>query len=83
MDKIKSFNFSRITLVVIISLYMFHYISSLSEWHFIDNINLIFHEAGHIVFMFFGEFIHILGGTLLQIIIPSIFSLYFYKNEEW
>lgn len=83
MDKIKSFNFSRIVIVIIISLYMIYYINSLSDWHFIDNINLIFHEAGHFLFSFFGEFINILGGTLMQILIPTIFSFYFYHNKEY
>ena len=33
---------------------------------------LMFHEAGHILFMFFGEFMHVLGGSLLQLLIPII-----------
>lgn len=39
------------------------------EWHLIDGVNLVIHEAGHIVFMPFGEFIMIAGGSLFQIIL--------------
>lgn len=33
---------------------------------------LVFHEAGHVVFMLFGEFIAVAGGTLGQLILPVI-----------
>lgn len=33
-------------------------------------INLVFHEAGHIVFAPFGSFMMSLGGSLLQVIVP-------------
>ncbi len=35
---------------------------------------LIFHEAGHVIFSFFGEFITILGGTLTQLLMPAIMA---------
>lgn len=85
INKIKNSNVSlfKIVLVTLISAYMFYYIATLSDWHFIDNVNLIFHEAGHTVFSFFGEFINILGGTLMQILIPAIFSFYFYNRGDY
>ena len=39
---------------------------------FLHNINLPFHEAGHIVFRPFGRLMHSLGGTLGQLLIPII-----------
>jgi len=35
-------------------------------------INLVFHEAGHIVFAPFGSFMMSLGGSLLQVIVPLV-----------
>lgn len=35
-------------------------------------VNLIFHEAGHIIFSPFGQFIKTLGGTLGQLLMPAI-----------
>lgn len=85
IDNIKNSNISltKVLLVIVISLYLFYYMASLSEWHFIDNVNLIFHEAGHVIFSFFGEFIHVLGGTLMQILVPTVFSFYFYKQQDY
>ncbi len=47
---------------------------------FIDNADLVIHEAGHIFFSFFGKFIYTLGGTLMQIFIPSLLVWYFFSN---
>ena len=48
----------------------------------LDHLNLLFHEGGHGIFSFFGTFIYTLGGTLMQIIIPSLFIFYFYTNNQ-
>ncbi len=37
---------------------------------FMHNINLPFHEFGHVLFMPFGKFMHILGGSLFQVALP-------------
>jgi hypothetical protein len=47
----------------------------------IDNADLVIHEAGHIFFMFFGRFIYTLGGTLMQILLPSVIGWYFLRNR--
>ena len=57
-------------------------IFSKETWWFIQNVNLIFHEAGHVLFMFFGRFLHILGGSLLEIVIPLLITLYFIGKRE-
>lgn len=36
----------------------------------LDGVNLLFHEAGHPLFSPFGETLHILGGTLMQLLVP-------------
>jgi hypothetical protein len=46
----------------------------------IENIDLIIHEAGHFFFGFFGDFIQMAGGTLMQIIFPLFLAWYFYRN---
>jgi hypothetical protein len=52
------------------------------QWRFIDNVNLIIHEAGHVVFMFGGEFLAIAGGSLFQVIVPAVFVGYFYREGK-
>lgn len=39
---------------------------------FMHRVNLVFHEAGHVIFMPFGQFMHILGGSLGQLLMPAI-----------
>lgn len=51
------------------------------EYGLIDNVDLVIHEAGHLFFMFFGKFIYTLGGTLMQIILPSLIAFTFFRNN--
>jgi hypothetical protein len=51
------------------------------EYSWIDNADLVIHEAGHFFFTFFGKFIYTAGGTLMQIILPSLIAWYFFRNE--
>jgi hypothetical protein len=39
---------------------------------FLHLVNLPFHEAGHILFRPFGSFFRVLGGSLMQILIPLV-----------
>ncbi|HEX8843546.1 MAG TPA: hypothetical protein VF791_02830 [Pyrinomonadaceae bacterium] len=52
------------------------------RWRMIDGVNLIIHEAGHVVFRPFGEFMMIAGGSLFQVIVPLVFAGYFYFNRK-
>jgi hypothetical protein len=54
-----------------------------SQWHLIDGVNLVIHEAGHLVFRPFGEFMMIAGGSLFQVIMPSLFVGYFCYQRQF
>jgi hypothetical protein len=50
---------------------------------FMHNINLIFHEAGHLIFSPFGKFISTLGGSLSQLLMPAIVAgAFLLKNRD-
>jgi hypothetical protein len=49
---------------------------------FLHNINLPFHEAGHVVFGIFGQFIGSLGGTLGQLLMPLIAMLALLRQRD-
>lgn len=49
---------------------------------FLHGVDLIFHEAGHIVFGPFREFVQYLGGTLLQLLVPAGLTLYFWIKRQ-
>jgi hypothetical protein len=44
--------------------------------------DLVFHEAGHVIFSPFGRFMTVLGGSLLQVLIPVIVAVAFVRQEE-
>src|SRR6188474_3277026 len=44
--------------------------------------DLVFHEAGHIIFSPFGRFMTVLGGSLLQFLVPVVALVAFVKQEE-
>jgi hypothetical protein len=48
-------------------------------------VNLPFHEAGHIIFSPFGRFMTILGGSLMQVLVPAVcaFALYFQNSDPF
>jgi hypothetical protein len=48
----------------------------------LDGANLIFHEAGHMMFLPFGEFLHSLGGSLTQVIIPALCAAHFFRQQQ-
>ncbi len=65
-------------------IYVLYYANTSLSWHFIDNVDLLFHEAGHVIFMLFGEFMTILGGSVLQILVPLICAGYFlFARQQW
>ncbi len=51
-------------------------------YSFLHGSNLIFHEAGHVIFMPFGDFMTILWGSLGQCIIPLVVTLVFIFQEH-
>ena len=48
----------------------------------IDHVNLVFHEAGHMFFSWFGRTIMILGGTLGELLVPLFVAVYFAVRGE-
>jgi hypothetical protein len=44
--------------------------------------NLVFHEAGHVIFGFFGRFITVLGGSLFQCLVPIICTVAFVRQKN-
>ncbi|MBN2541438.1 hypothetical protein JXI42_01075 [bacterium] len=48
-----------------------------------DPLNLGIHELGHFVFMPFGKFLEIAGGSILQCLVPIISIFMFYKQKDY
>jgi cyclophilin family peptidyl-prolyl cis-trans isomerase/HEAT repeat protein len=73
---------AKIGLIVILAVYGFITFSDPSRYRLLDNVDLAIHEAGHIFFAPFGEFVGYLGGTLLQLIVPLTFFGYFLYHRN-
>ncbi len=58
-----------------------YFVLNRGEYTLLDNANLVIHEAGHFFFILFGKFIYTLGGTLMQVILPSIIIWYFFSTR--
>jgi hypothetical protein len=53
------------------------------RYNFLDNANLLFHEAGHLLFTPFGEFISFLGGSIMQLLVPLSVVVYFLLRLDY
>lgn len=58
-----------------------HYSAELNK-SFMHLINLVFHEAGHVIFRLLGNFMSILGGSLLQLLVPVVFLFSFIRRKD-
>jgi hypothetical protein len=50
---------------------------------FLHGVSLGMHETGHLVFAPFGETMAILGGSLLQVLLPVVFAIAFLRQRAW
>lgn len=79
--------YARLLLLVAFGAWGFYFISAGVNWEkigssFMHNINLPFHEFGHVLFMPFGEFMMILGGSLFQVLLPFLLTLVFVFKQK-
>jgi|SRR5205085_129472 len=64
------------------SLFLLYAWADRSGFLFLDYVNLIIHEGGHFFFSWFGETMHIVGGTLGELIVPTLCAAYFFWQRE-
>lgn len=69
--------FRRWALSVIMLPIIIYWCANRGEYGLLDNADLVIHEGGHYFFMWFGKFVYTLGGSLMQIILPSTIVYYF------
>lgn len=62
--------------------YGFVTLRSPGTWRLLDGVDLAIHETGHLVFAPFGEYLAVLGGTLLQLLFPLAFVVHFLRRRE-
>jgi hypothetical protein len=78
----KKANYVKLVFAVLMAVYGMLCAKDLPEAGMLDRVNLVAHEAGHLLFSWFGEFIQVIGGTLGQLFVPAAFVVYFYFRQE-
>lgn len=74
--------FSRLLITIALALYAIPLMRHPEEGSLLDSVDLAIHETGHLVFMAFGDVIHVAGGTLFQLIVPAAFVVYFARRGD-
>ena len=63
-------------------LFLLYALCNRSGFLLIDYVNLPVHEGGHLVFGWFGQTLGVLGGTLLQLLVPAALTVYFVSQRQ-
>lgn len=69
-------------ILVLYVLFVFYALRDTSGFLFIDNVNLMIHEAGHLFFSWGGRTIMLLGGTLGELIVPALCAAFFFFHRQ-
>lgn len=72
----------RLVVAVGLGLYGFARLRNAEYWDLLDDANLAIHEAGHVFFQPFGDPLVVLGGSLLQVLVPLAFVTYFLVRRD-
>jgi hypothetical protein len=72
----------RVGLTIALAVYGVAILAAPLSWSIIDNINLPVHETGHLVFAPFGLTMQLLGGTMLQLLLPLACAAYFTMHGD-
>jgi len=78
----KKINYLKASSTVLLAVYGIILARDVSEYRFLDRVDLVAHEAGHMLFSWFGETLMIMGGTLGQLFVPTAFTVYFFLRRE-
>jgi hypothetical protein len=79
----KKINYLKLGFTLLMAVYGIICAHDVNSFHVLDRVNLIAHEAGHLFFSWFAEFIHIIGGTIGQFFVPVAFTVYFFVRREF
>jgi hypothetical protein len=67
---------------VVLAIYGWRCLTTPGTYRWLDSLDLAIHETGHLVFAFGGELLTLLGGTLLQLIVPAAFAVALWRKGD-
>ncbi|MBT5874404.1 MAG: hypothetical protein HOH43_13380, partial [Candidatus Latescibacteria bacterium] len=72
----------KLIIAIVSAAYFLETASAPSHWRFLDGVDLIIHEAGHVILLPLGHFMHMIGGSLFQLLAPTAFVVHFHREEN-
>ena len=72
----------RVGLLLLLVFWTVRLASGAADWCALDLVNLVFHEAGHVILRPLGSTLHLLGGTVFQIAVPAVLVAYFLTRRR-
>jgi len=72
----------RLVLTLALAVYGWRCLQTPGSYRWLDSLDLAIHETGHLVFVFGGEFLTLLGGTLFQLIVPIAFVVALWRRRD-
>ena len=72
----------RLALTAILAVYGWLCLRTPGSYRWLDSLDLAIHESGHLIFAPFGETLAMLGGTLLQLILPAAFIVALWRGGD-
>ncbi len=64
------------------AIFLFFAATNKTGFMLIDNVNLIVHEAGHLLFSWLGNTASLWGGTIFQWLVPALLATYFFFQRQ-
>ena len=68
--------------LVFYGLFLIYAFSQDHGFLFIDSVNLVVHESGHLLFGWLGPTLGLWGGTILQWLVPLLLAAYFFVQRQ-
>ena len=72
----------RLPLLGVLGLMFLAYLRDPMHSSIFDGLNLVVHEAGHLAFFWFGEFLGMAGGTIFELSVPLLVGWAFYRQRD-
>jgi len=66
----------------VLGLLSLYFIFNRGDYTILDWVHLFIHEPGHFLFAIFGRFFGMLGGTLMQLLLPLICAILFFRWKK-
>jgi hypothetical protein len=66
----------------VVAYYTYTTIANPMGHFFIHSVNTVIHEAGHWIFSITPWLLYVAGGSILQIVVPVVFAVYFFLRRQ-